>query len=165
MRAKLTQKSGDSATALALMINKITHSLLGLFIYCFPGGSAGKASACNGGDLGSIPGLGRSLEKEMATHSSILAWRIPWTIQSMGLDMTEGPALSPLWLRWYRICLQCRRLEFNPRVRKISWKREWRPVSVFLSGEFHGQRSLIGYSPWRCKKSYTTEQLNMERYG
>ena len=59
MRAKLTQKSGDSATALALMINKITHSLLGLFIYCFPGGSAGKASACNGGDLGSIPGLQR----------------------------------------------------------------------------------------------------------
>ena len=97
----------------------------------------------------------------MATHSSILAWRIPWTIQSMGLDMTEGPALSPLWLRWYRICLQCRRLEFNPRVRKISWKREWRPVSVFLSGEFHGQRSLAGYSPWSCKKSGTTEQLTL----
>ena len=31
------------------------------------------------GDVGSIPGLGRSLEKEMATHSSILAWEIPWT--------------------------------------------------------------------------------------
>ena len=41
------------------------------------GGSAGKASACNAGDLGSIPGLGRSLEKGMATHSSTLAWRIP----------------------------------------------------------------------------------------
>ena len=49
----------------------------------FPGGSEVKASARNAGDLGSIPGLGRSpgsfLEKEMATHSSILAWRIPWT--------------------------------------------------------------------------------------
>ena len=48
-----------------------------------------KASAYNAGDLGSIPGLGRPLEKEMATHSSILAWRIPWTeepgrLQSMG---------------------------------------------------------------------------------
>ena len=44
----------------------------------FPGGSAGKASACNAGDLGSIPGLGRSpWRREMATHSSILAWRIP----------------------------------------------------------------------------------------
>jgi len=31
------------------------------------------------GDLGSIPGLGRSLEMEMATHSSTLAWKIPWT--------------------------------------------------------------------------------------
>ena len=45
----------------------------------FPGGSDSKASACNAGDPGSIPGSGRSLEKEMATHSSILAWRIPWT--------------------------------------------------------------------------------------
>ena len=41
--------------------------------------SDGKESACNAGDQGSIPGVGRSLEKEMATHSSILAWRIPWT--------------------------------------------------------------------------------------
>ena len=43
----------------------------------FPGGSDGKESACNAGDLGLIPGSGRSLEKEMATHSSILAWKIP----------------------------------------------------------------------------------------
>ena len=41
--------------------------------------SVGKESACNAGDPGSIPGLGRSLEKEMATYSSTLAWRIPWT--------------------------------------------------------------------------------------
>ena len=39
----------------------------------FPGGSDGKESACNAGDLGSVPGLGRSLEKELAIHSSILA--------------------------------------------------------------------------------------------
>ena len=55
----------------------------------FPGGSDGKASAYNKGDPGSIPGLGRSLEKEMATHSSILAWKIagmeePVRLQSMG---------------------------------------------------------------------------------
>ena len=42
----------------------------------FPGCSAGKESACNTGDPGSIPGLGRSLEKGEATHSSIHAWRI-----------------------------------------------------------------------------------------
>ena len=48
-----------------------------------PGGSDGKEFAYNAGDAGSVPGLGRSfrkeLEKEMATCSSILAWRIPWT--------------------------------------------------------------------------------------
>ena len=53
-----------------------------------PGGSEVKASACNAGDLGSIPGLGRSLEKEMATHSSTLAWRIPWTGELGGLQST-----------------------------------------------------------------------------
>ena len=50
----------------------------------FPGGSAGKESAHNAGDLCSIPGLGRSPGEGTATHSSILAWRIPWTVWSMG---------------------------------------------------------------------------------
>ena len=55
----------------------------------FLGGSDGKASVYNAGDLGSIPGLGRSLEREMAIHSSTIAWKIPWTeepgrLQSMG---------------------------------------------------------------------------------
>ena len=55
----------------------------------FPGGSEGKASAFNAGDLGSIPGWGRSLGEEMTTHSSILAWKTPWMekpggLQSMG---------------------------------------------------------------------------------
>ena len=45
----------------------------------FPRGSAGKESTCNVGDLGSIPGWEDPLEKGKATHSSILAWRIPWT--------------------------------------------------------------------------------------
>ena len=42
-------------------------------MYGFPGGSAGKGSACNAGDLGSIPGLGEDPLEGMATHSSILA--------------------------------------------------------------------------------------------
>jgi len=50
-----------------------------LSVWGFPGGSDGKESACNAGDLGSIP-----LEEEMATHSSILAWRIPWTEEPGG---------------------------------------------------------------------------------
>ena len=40
------------------------------------------------GDVGSIPGLGRSLEEGTATHSSILAWRIPWTEEPGGLPST-----------------------------------------------------------------------------
>ena len=50
----------------------------------FPGGSEDKASACNAGD----PGWEDPLEKEMATHSSILAWRIPWTEEPGGLQST-----------------------------------------------------------------------------
>jgi len=54
-------------------------------------GSDGKDSACIAQDSGSIPGLEDPLEKEVATHSSILAWRISWTeepggVQSMGLQ-------------------------------------------------------------------------------
>ena len=45
----------------------------------FPGGSDGKMSVYNVGDLGSIPGLEDPLEKEMAIHSSTLAWKILWT--------------------------------------------------------------------------------------
>ena len=45
----------------------------------FPGGSDGKESACNSGDPGLIPVWEDLLEKGTATHSSILAWRIPWT--------------------------------------------------------------------------------------
>ena len=52
----------------------------------FPCGSVGKESACNAGDLGSIPGWEDPLKKGKATHSSILAWRIPCTVQSMGLQ-------------------------------------------------------------------------------
>jgi len=48
--------------------------------------SDGKESACNVGDLGLIPGSGRFLEKGMATHSSVLAWKIPWTEELGGLQ-------------------------------------------------------------------------------
>ena len=51
----------------------------------FRGGSAGKESAFNAEDLGSIPGLGRSPEGN-GYPSSILAWRIPWTMYYIGLQ-------------------------------------------------------------------------------
>ena len=54
----------------------------------FPGGAEVKTSACNVGELGLIPGLGRSPEEGRGTHSSILAWRIPWMEELGGLPVT-----------------------------------------------------------------------------
>ena len=51
----------------------------------FPGGSVVKNLPANAGDMGLTPRLGRSPEEGMATHSSILAWRIPWTEKPGGL--------------------------------------------------------------------------------
>ena len=52
----------------------------------FPGASVVKNPSANAGDLGLIPGSGRSLEKEMATHSSIITWEIPWAEEPDGLQ-------------------------------------------------------------------------------
>ena len=53
-------------------------------------------------------------------------------------------------------CLQSRKPAFDPWVGKIPWKREWQPAPVFLRGEFHGQRNLVGYSLQDNKESDTT---------
>jgi len=45
----------------------------------------------------------------------------------------------------------------DPWVGKIPWRREWLPIPVFWRGQFHGQRSLAGYSPWGCKESDMTD--------
>ena len=37
------------------------------------------------------------------------------------------------------------------------WRRKWQPAPIFLLGESHGQRSMVGYSLWGCKKSNMTE--------
>ena len=60
----------------------------------FPGGSDGKASVYNVGDPSSIPGSGRFPGERNATHSSALAWRIPWTeelgrLQSIGVTKSQ----------------------------------------------------------------------------
>ena len=52
------------------------------------------------------------------------------------------------------------RCGFNPWVGKSPWKRKWQPTPVFLHGESHGQRSLVGYSPWGCKELDTTEHTH-----
>ena len=63
-----------------------------------------------------------------------------------------------------RICLQCARPGFDPQVRKIPWRRAWLSTPVLLPGEFHGQRSLMGYGLWGHKESDITEQLNTHHF-
>ena len=53
-----------------------------------------------------------------------------------------------------------RRSRFDPWMGKIPWRRKWQPSQVLLPGESHGQRTLVGYSPWGRKESDTTEQLS-----
>ena len=43
---------------------------------------------------------------------------------------------------------------------KVMWRRQWHPTPVFLPGKSHGQRSLVGCSPWGCEELDTTEQLH-----
>ena len=75
---------------------------------------SGKESPCNVGDVGLIPGQEDLLEKGMATHSSILAWEIPWTeepggLQSMGSQRVEHDLITnPLTFD-----ISCRHLIFS----------------------------------------------------
>ena len=55
---------------------------------------------------------------------------------------------------------RCKRHRFDPWVGKIPWRREWLPTAVSMPGESHGRRSLVGYSPWGCKGSDTTEHTH-----
>ena len=61
----------------------------------FPGWLDGNESACNAGDPGSIPGLGRSHGEGNAAHSSILAWRFPWTEEPGGLQSMGSQRVGP----------------------------------------------------------------------
>ena len=107
------------------------------------------------------------LEEGIATHSSIRTWRIPWTeepggLQSMGLQSqtrlkwlsTAHPTGLPCWLSGKEPACQCRRFRFNPCSRKITWGRKWKPTPIFFPGETHGQRNLVGYSPWGHRVGY-----------
>ena len=64
-------------------------------MFGFPGDSEVKASASSVGDLGLISGSGRSLEKEMATHSSTLAWKIPWMVEPGRLQSKGSQRVGP----------------------------------------------------------------------
>ena len=85
------------------------------------------------------------LEKEMATHSSVLAWRIPGTVepgrlQSMGSLGVGHDSATSLSLFTF-----------------MHWRRKWQPTPVFLPGESQGPGSLVGYRLWGRTESDMTE--------
>ena len=86
-----------------------------------------------------------ALEKEMAPHSSTLAWKIPWTeepgrVQSMGSRRVGHDWATSLSLFTF-----------------MHWRRKWQPTPVFLPGETQGRGSLVGCRLWGRTESDTTE--------
>ena len=59
---------------------------------------------------------------------------------------------SSWWFIGKESTCQYRSCRFDPWVKKISWRRKWKPTPIFLPGKFHGQRSLGGHSPRGCKR-------------
>ena len=129
--------------------------------------------------------LGLCLEKEMATHSSILAWRIPWTEELGGLQYTgRKESNTTEWLqfqqtaRWSQSRIRLFTVGYHgfkglpggsdgkesaynagdlsaiPGSWRFPWRKAWRPTPVSLPGESHGQRSVVGYSPWGHRVRY-----------
>ena len=83
----------------------------------------------------------------MATHSSILAWKIPWMeepgrLQSMGSQRVGHDRAPSLSLFTF-----------------MHWRKKWQPTPVFLPGESQGQRNLVGCHLWGCTESDTTEAI------
>ena len=65
-------------------------------------------------------------------------------------------------------CRRCSRRGFDPWVWKIPWRRKWQPTLVFLPRKSHGWRSLVGCSPWGCKRvrhDLATQQQQQHRWN
>ena len=71
----------------------------------------------------------------------------------------------PSWLSGKESTCQWGRCGFDPWVGKILWRRKWQPTPVFLPGEFHGQRTLAGYSPLGCRSQTRLKWLSVHNIG
>ena len=81
------------------------------------------------------------------------------------LDFANNSICTSLrlyWLSGKESEWQCGGYGFNPRVRKITWRRKLQPTPVFLPGKSHGQRRLAGYIPWGRKELEMTEGLSSQ---
>ena len=71
----------------------------------------------------------------------------------------------PRWLSGKESACQHKRHGSHPWVEMIPWRRKWQPTPAFLPGKSHGQRSLVGYSPWDHKELDTNEQLTQKGHN
>ena len=85
------------------------------------------------------------LEKEMATHSSIPAWRIPWMAEPGRLQSAGSQRVGHDWVT---------------SLRTYCWSRQWHPTPVLLPGKSHGRRTPVGCSPLGSVELDTTEWLH-----
>ena len=105
--------------------------------------------------------------------SIFLYWDSP--AFSLGLSKWVDPVtvfLSKIFLKTHLILFPSQmvknlpamqKTQFYHWIRKTPWRREWLPTPVFLPGEFHGRRSLVGYSPWGLKELDMTEWLTYSK--
>ena len=117
-----------------------------------------------------------ALEKEMATHSSVLAWRIPGTGEPGGLPSMGSHRVRHDWSDLAVAVAQ--KIKNLPTVREtgvccLGWedprRRKWQPAPVFLPGESHGQRSLVDYiqsmGSQRVGHDWVTDTLSIPEYA
>ena len=110
----------------------------------FPGGSEDKASACNAGDQGSIPGLGRSPGEGNGN---------PLQYSCLDNPMDGGA----WWATVDGVAQSQTRLSSLSLFTFMHWRRKWQPTPVFLPGESQGQRSLVDCRLWGRTELDTTE--------
>ena len=96
--------------------------------------------------------MGKNEEKNLSVGSgvqpqSLKFWKVLSTQQYIFFFFLAFSDGLPRWLRSKNLPANAGKVGLI-RVGRISWRRKWPPTPVFLSGESHGQRSLVGYSPW-----------------
>ena len=89
--------------------------------------------------------LGKAMEKAMATHSSTLAWKIPWMEEPVGLQSMGLRGVGHDWATSLSL------------FTFMHWRRKWEPTPVVLPGESQGWGSLVGCCLWGRRESNMTE--------
>ena len=102
-----------------------------------------------------------------------IPWRREWQFQysclenSMDRGVWQGNIHTYLMFTLHTVFIgalkkkkSCRQILIEPWSKIEPWRRKWQPTPGFVPGKPHGRRRLVGYSPWGCKESDTTERLH-----